>query len=144
MQSVDPLSLWGFRWGGVQPHLPAPDPRREPGLMRVPLTHYPGMNRFVLDWLNGDERFLPRQESPRRTRTIAPELVTALDRSNRHWGIFAKEQLQRWGAGETYTIVAGQQVGFAGGPLYTLAKLASLLKMKRTLEAQGTPVTVFF
>ncbi len=112
--------------------------------MRVPLAHYPGMNRFVLDWLNGDERFLTRQTPPRRTRSIAPALVTALDQSNRHWGLFAKEQLQRWGAGETFTIVAGQQVGFAGGPLYTLAKLASLVKMKRTLEAQGTPVTAFF
>jgi uncharacterized protein YllA (UPF0747 family) len=112
--------------------------------MRVPLTHYPGMNRFVLDWLDGDERFLPRQTPPRRTRDIAPALVTALDASNRHWGIFAKEQLQRWGGGETFAIVAGQQVGFAGGPLYTLAKLASLVKMKRTLEAQGTSVTAFF
>ncbi|HYK03726.1 MAG TPA: bacillithiol biosynthesis BshC [Thermoanaerobaculia bacterium] len=112
--------------------------------MRVPLAHYPGMNRFVLDWLDGDERFLPRRTPPPRTRNIAPELVAALDRSNRHWGIFAKDQLQRWGGGETYTIIAGQQVGFAGGPLYTLAKLASLVKIKRELEAQGTPVTAFF
>jgi hypothetical protein len=28
--------------------------------MRVPLAQYPGMNPFVLDWLSGDERFLPR------------------------------------------------------------------------------------
>ncbi|HEU5161908.1 MAG TPA: bacillithiol biosynthesis BshC, partial [Thermoanaerobaculia bacterium] len=42
------------------------------------------------------------------------------------------------------TIVAGQQVGFAGGPLYTLAKIASLLKMKRELESAGKPVTAFF
>jgi uncharacterized protein YllA (UPF0747 family) len=112
--------------------------------MRAPLTHYPGMNRFVLDWLNGDERFLSRQMPAPRTRSIAPELVAALDASNRHWGLFAKDQLQRWGAGETYTIIAGQQVGFAGGPMYTLAKLASLVKMKRQLEAQGTPVTAFF
>ena len=28
--------------------------------MRVPLARYPGMNKFVLDWLDGDERFLPR------------------------------------------------------------------------------------
>ncbi|MEA2463031.1 MAG: bacillithiol synthase, partial [Acidobacteriota bacterium] len=117
--------------------------------MRVPLTHYPGMNRFVLDWLNGDERFLPRagrRERPAGEAPTAPResLVAALDASNLHWGIFAKDQLQRWGAGETYTIIAGQQVGFAGGPLYTLAKLASLVKMKRQLEAQGTPVTAFF
>jgi uncharacterized protein YllA (UPF0747 family) len=117
--------------------------------MRAPLAQYPGMNRFVLDWLDGDERFLPRasrRERPVGQASTAPRdsLVAALDASNRHWGIFAKEQLQRWGAGETFTIVAGQQVGFAGGPLYTLAKLASLVKMKRQLEAEGTPATAFF
>jgi uncharacterized protein YllA (UPF0747 family) len=41
-------------------------------------------------------------------------------------------------------VVAGQQVGFAGGPLYTLAKLASLLKLKRQNEARGVATTVFF
>jgi uncharacterized protein YllA (UPF0747 family) len=114
------------------------------------------MNRFVLDWMNGDERFLPRSswsdglsahrrsgraESPAVQREI---LADALDASNRHWGIFAKDQLQRWAAGDTFTIVAGQQVGFAGGPLYTLAKLATLVKMKREAEAKGTPATAFF
>lgn len=112
--------------------------------MKVPLAQYPGMNRFVLDWLEGDTRFLTRETPPRRAREIAPELAAALDASNRHWGIFAKDQLQRWAAGDTYTIVAGQQVGFAGGPLYTLAKLASLVKLKREREQQGTPVTAFF
>ena len=44
------------------------------------------------------------------------------------------ERFLRRGAPESVTtIVAGQQVGFAGGPLYTLAKIASLLKLKRTL-----------
>ena len=28
--------------------------------MKAPLSQYPGMNPFVLDWLAGDERFLPR------------------------------------------------------------------------------------
>jgi uncharacterized protein YllA (UPF0747 family) len=42
------------------------------------------------------------------------------------------------------TIIAGQQVGFAGGPLYTLAKLASLVRFKRDMAKQGIPVTAFF
>ncbi len=112
--------------------------------MRVPLEQYPGINRFVVDWLHGDERFLTRNPPPRRTRSVAPELLDALDRSNRHWGIFAKEQLQRWARNESVTLVAGQQVGFAGGPLYTLAKIATLVKMKRELEANGTPAIAFF
>lgn len=113
--------------------------------MKAPLSQYPGMNPFVLDWLAGDERFLPRAtrqsaEPPRRSA----ELAATLDRSNRHWGIFAKDAITRWAAGETRTIIAGQQVGFAGGPLYTLAKVASIVKMKRDLEKQGTPATAMF
>jgi len=113
--------------------------------MKAPLSQYPGMNPFVLDWLAGDERFLPR--GPARSSQLAArsdELAHALDQSNRHWGIFAKDAIQQWARGETRTIIAGQQVGFAGGPLYTLAKIASIVKMKRELEKAGTPATALF
>jgi uncharacterized protein YllA (UPF0747 family) len=116
----------------------------DPACYRVGLEHYPGFNPFVLDWLRGDDRFLPRGDRPRLKRTPSPELVRALAESNRRWGIDAGEELRRWAAGDTFTIVAGQQVGFGGGPLYTIAKLASLLKMKRDYDARGVPTTVFF
>ncbi|HUO83727.1 MAG TPA: bacillithiol biosynthesis BshC, partial [Thermoanaerobaculia bacterium] len=41
-------------------------------------------------------------------------------------------------------LVAGQQVGIGGGPLYTLAKIASLLRLKRDLESRGVPATAMF
>jgi bacillithiol synthase len=110
--------------------------------MKIPLDCYPGMNRFVLDWIGGDTRFLPRetQASSLPVRRLpGGNLVDALKASNRHWGIFP--DLGAWSRGESFTIIAGQQVGFAGGPLYTLAKLASLVKMKRAL---GRPATLFF
>ena len=113
--------------------------------MRIPLEQYPGMNRFVLDWMKGDERFLRRaQPSTTRDRRPPAALVSALKESNKQWGLFASEALQKWATGETLTIIAGQQVGFAGGPLYTLAKLASLVRFKRDMEKQGFPVTAFF
>jgi uncharacterized protein YllA (UPF0747 family) len=131
------------------------------------------MNRFVLDWLGGDERFLPRRgaagsvgpapppagaagsvgpaPSPAsaaegggataRAATARRALVDALTASNHAWGHDVGDELHRWGAGETAAIVAGQQVGFAGGPLYTMAKLATLLKMKRD---SPKPATAFF
>jgi uncharacterized protein YllA (UPF0747 family) len=107
------------------------------------------MNPFVLAWLGAAPhatRFLPRDPSPRgpRPRHIDGALVRALRASNQRWGLFVKDDLQRWQYGESVTIVAGQQVGFAGGPLYTLAKLATLVRMKRELERAGTPVTAFF
>ncbi|HEY3053956.1 MAG TPA: bacillithiol biosynthesis BshC [Thermoanaerobaculia bacterium] len=112
--------------------------------LRVPLEHYPGFNRFVIDWLHGDARFLPRTEHKKRARMIDATLVEALADSNHRWGLSVKDDLQRWARGQSITIVGGQQVGFGGGPLYTLAKIASLLKMKRDLERSGTPATVLF
>jgi len=124
------------------------DAERRPPCYRVPLDRYPGMNRFVLDWLSGDQRFLPRSggQPPLavRARTIDSDLLDAITACNRRWGLDVQDDLRRWAAGETLTMVAGQQVGFAGGPLYTLVKIASLLKMKRDQEARGTPTTVFF
>ena len=107
---------------------------------RVPLAHYPGMNPFVLDWLGGDGRFLARGAGVMRSgrALLSPELARALEESNRRWGIFPDF------SGDTVRLVAGQQVGFAGGPLYTLAKLATLIRMKRDLEKTGTAVTAFF
>lgn len=114
--------------------------------MRVPLAQYPGMNRFVLDWMGGDERFLRRgtPASGRPASAVPAAVVDALKESNKRWGIFAGDALKKWSTGETLTIIAGQQVGFAGGPLYTLAKLASLVRFKRDMEKQGIPVTAFF
>ncbi len=120
----------------------------EPECYRVPLDRYPGMSRFVLDWLAGDERFLPRHaersEAPRPRDPSPSELVNALIASNKRWGLNIADEIQRWSAGKTTTIVAGQQVGLAGGPLFTFAKVASLLKMKRDNEARGIPTTIFF
>ena len=120
----------------------------DPGCVRVPLSSYAGMNRFVLDWMSGDARatqFLPRGAGQARPPVLhAKPLVRAISESNKRWGLFVREKLDRWASGETVTIVAGQQVGFAGGPLYTLAKIATLLKMKREIESTGTPVTAFF
>jgi len=62
---------------------------------RVSLAHYPGMNRFVLDWLGGDERFLPRRTSKPAPSSpnASPELVEALIESNRRWGLFVREDV---------------------------------------------------
>jgi bacillithiol synthase len=126
--------------------------------LRVPLSRYPGFNKFVLDWLAGDKR--ATQFLPRGGRAILPvpgkdgqaglpvlhrtELVQPLAEFNQRFGLFVKPQLEQWASGNTVTIIGGQQVGFAGGPLYTLAKIATLLKMKRDVERAGKPATALF
>src|SRR6188768_502849 len=108
MQSFDQHSLRGFRRQTVHPYLATPDSGGEPGRMKAPLSQYPGMNPFVLDWLAGDERFLPRAShwavGLARSSQLAAgreDLAAALDASNRHWGIFAEDAITRWAGGET-------------------------------------------
>jgi len=121
----------------------------EPACLRFPLTTYPGLNRFTFDWISGNEnatRFLPRT-MPTRARDGRPRdaaVAAALIESNRQWGRDVDAEVAGWARGETFTVIAGQQVGFAGGPMYTLAKLAGMLKLKRDNEAKGIPTTVFF
>jgi len=118
--------------------------------LRLPLTAYPGFNRFTLDWMTGNEiatQFLERRRPAGWTAAgsaASDELTNALIASNRNWGRNVDDEVLRWSRGETFTVIAGQQVGFAGGPIYTLAKLAGMLKLKRDNEARGIPTTVFF
>src|SRR5712671_2957374 len=115
--------------------------------LRLPLSAYPGFNRFTLDWMAGDAnatQFLEQTNVPRTSAPRDPSLANALIESNRRWGRNVDDEVLRWSRGETFTVIAGQQVGFAGGPIYTLAKLAGMLKLKRDNEARGIPTTVFF
>jgi uncharacterized protein YllA (UPF0747 family) len=128
----------------------------DPACLTIPLTRYPGMNRFVLEWLAAlpnATQFLRRENvaagaSLARRAAAAPAapspLIDALIESNRRWGSSIADDLRRWAAGGTVTITTGQQVGFAGGPLYTLAKIASAIKWKRQLAESGIPATIFF
>lgn len=112
----------------------------------LPLAGYPGISRFVLEWMRGNAAgFLPRREMPHRSGPRGTdELVNAIVESNRRWGLSVRDDVGQWARGGSVTIVAGQQTGFAGGPLYTLAKIASILKLKREHEAAGRPAIAFF
>jgi uncharacterized protein YllA (UPF0747 family) len=122
----------------------------EAACVEIPLAAEPGFNRFTLDWIAGNPnatQFLERRRPAGWTAAgsaATPALTNALIESNRNWGRNVDEEVARWSRGESFTVIAGQQVGFAGGPIYTLAKLAGMLKLKRDNEARGIPTTVFF
>jgi len=117
----------------------------EPACLELALADYPGMNPFVLDWLSGrTHSLLPRhagEKVPQADEGARRDLATALIESNQRWGLFVRDEVERWARGEAPALIAGQQVGFAGGPLYTLAKIATLLKLKRR---DFPNATVFF
>jgi bacillithiol synthase len=64
------------------------------------------------------------------------EVAAALENSNQPWltGI-ARRRLQAVATGEGVAVVGGQQAGMATGPLYTLLKAITLLKLADRLEA---------
>lgn len=118
-------------------------------LLELPLASYPGMKGYALDLVlgRGEARALgSRRESvqlrpPSRDRSA---LASSLAASNLAWGNDVAAQLAEWSEGRSVAIIAGQQVGFAGGPLLTISKIASLLNLRASLAARGVAATAFF
>ncbi|HVR43794.1 MAG TPA: bacillithiol biosynthesis BshC [Thermoanaerobaculia bacterium] len=119
--------------------------------VEFPLADYPSIGRFALDLVEGSRsaaRFCRRADwarlgpmAPSRDRS---PLAAALERTNRAWGNELGGLLDPWIRGEAVGIVAGQQAGFAGGPLYTLTKIATLIAIRRRLGQRGVPAVPFF
>lgn len=122
-----------------------------PSVLALSLSLYPSISRFALDVVRNQpdatafcrRARLDSMEPPGEGRGT-DALAAALDAANREWGNEVSAEIDRWRSGQSITLVAGQQVGFAGGPLYTLAKIASLLRMKRDFESRGIPATAMF
>ena len=111
--------------------------------MRLPLDRYPGMNRFVLDWMNGDQRFLPRgtpaaapavsQASRRRSRRRVEEQQPPVGHLSRSRGLVARRDVH-------------DRRGAAGGLRGWASLHARQARVSREAEAHcsGKPATLFF
>lgn len=115
------------------------------------LARYPEINRFALDLVEGRgeaSRFCRRplldEIAPREASPPSDGLAAALIDSNAGWGNEVGDLVRSWSEGRGVAIVAGQQVGFGGGPLYTIAKLASLLALRGRLAERGIDAVPFF
>lgn len=115
------------------------------------LDSYPGFNRFALDFVRGSgtaRRFLCRTDlaalKPAGERRGSDALASALIASNRRWNNDVDAAVEAWRSGRSLALVAGQQVGFGGGPLYTLVKIASLLKLRQQFRQHGIETSLFF
>lgn len=119
--------------------------------LRFPLQTYPSINPFALDLVEGKgtaATFVTRRDLDSIMPPGLPRgrdgLCRALVETNARWGNQVKGALDAWNGGVTVGIVAGQQAGFCGGPIYTLAKIAAALNLRERFRKRGIDATVFF
>ncbi len=122
-----------------------------PATTQFELARYPEMSTFALDLLEGKgdaARFCRRPAPEEIAKPAGPppaaSIASALARSNAGWGNEVGDLVGAWANGRAVAIVGGQQVGFGGGPLYTIAKIASLLSLQGRLAAAGVESVPFF
>lgn len=114
----------------------------------LPAAFLAGRDRDLLDPL----AFLPPGELPPPRPPLAPEtaaarraLAEALAVANRSYGHPGADDLARRLADPAVeVVVAGQQPGLFGGPLYTLSKLLAAARWAEALEAAGRPAVAVF
>jgi bacillithiol biosynthesis cysteine-adding enzyme BshC len=104
-------------------------------------------------WLAGrDVDLLAPLRLHRRGSALPPapavdrqELATGLERANRSYGHpRATELAAKLADPATRVVVAGQQPGLFGGPLYTLLKMVAAARWAAEMEAAGEPAVAVF
>ena len=79
-------------------------------------------------------------------KTDRAALCDALASANASWGASAEtlDNIRRLRSPSSVAVVTGQQVGLFTGPLYTLYKALSAVKLAACLSARGTPAVPVF
>lgn len=125
----------------------------------IPASFF-GIPKIVVDHLEGSPRCTPflrtRPKSlqeflklPRRdTLSSATRafLAQALPEKQKHFGGSARsiENAARLGKSGVFAVVTGQQPGFLLGPMFTLLKAATAVRLARDLESAGLPCVPVF
>ena len=94
---------------------------------------YPEAVRYHYDLPARAERVLASQQTNRS------ELCDALERMNRAWGASEKTvaNIRLLREADCLAVVSGQQAGLFGGPLYTIYKALSAVKLGECLSQRG-------
>jgi bacillithiol synthase len=128
---------------------------------RLAFEHVPGQSRLFLEYLADPtrlRRFYPEavrfhyEVSERRDRVLdnyatnREALCDALADANASWGAGDEtlRNVERLRSNDSVAVVTGQQVGLFTGPLYTLYKALSAVKLAACLTARGTEAVPVF
>jgi bacillithiol biosynthesis cysteine-adding enzyme BshC len=127
----------------------------------LPFERIPGQSRLFLDYLKDAvalRRYYPsavasHQELAARSGEVLnaytvdrAALCDALADSNARWGASDETlaNIKRLRGEKTLAVVSGQQVGLFTGPLYTIYKALSAVKLARCLTQRGTQAVPVF
>lgn len=125
-------------------------------MMRIPFGSLPPMSALFLDYVadwNRLRNFYPQnyslesilafaRERPALDAAHREKLCAALSDQQRQWG-GGSAPVERLAAGAV-AVVAGQQPGLFTGPLYTILKALTIVKLARALEQNGVPAVPVF
>ncbi len=128
---------------------------------KLPFDQIPHQSKLFLDYLHDAvalRRFYPsavkrhydlperREQVLSNYKTDRKALCDALERMNRAWGASEKtlEYIQDLRAFDCIAVVTGQQAGLLGGPLYTIYKALSAVKLSECLSQRGIKAVPIF
>src|SRR5947207_5769566 len=120
----------------------------------IPVDQIPQQSRLFLDYLRDAtalRRFYPeavkhhydlpgrRDHVLAKYQTDRAKLCDALERLNRGWNASNKTlaHIERLRESDCIAVVSGQQAGLFGGPLYTIYKALSAIKLAECLTQRG-------
>jgi bacillithiol biosynthesis cysteine-adding enzyme BshC len=127
----------------------------------IPFDQIPQQSKLFLDYLRDPlalRNFYPEAvqhhyDLPGRRdhvlanyRTDRTRLCGALERMNRKWGASEKtlQMIARLGESDCIAVVTGQQAGLFSGPLYTIYKALSAIKLAECLTQRGVKAVPVF
>ena len=127
----------------------------------LPFAHIPHQSRLFLDYLDDPislRRYYPNtvqlhhelagrvEEVLASQKTDRASLCDALERMNSAWGAGSETRanIARLREADCVAVVSGQQAGLFTGPLYTIYKALSAVKLAGCLTQRGSPAVPVF